>query len=255
VPLALSALLVAGCMDAAAPAADVEGTVQARVNATVQALNRTAATATRPPLTTALASVTAGTAGASTATRAASPGATASVSPANTVGTAVASPSGGTATPAGTPRPGTTPSPALGTAAPSPTGSLSFGGVARIGGMAVTLSRYEWGYTCPAAGDNGVPGAGLKFVTVYASGRDDSAAPVNVPPIQWSLEGYPAETAQSSCRQDDQAFAVACRAGSRLAQDARCEGWVLFKVPDGLDVTGSLVQAQGAGTAQWRIPG
>ena len=58
---------------------------------------------------------------------------------------------------------------------------------------------------------------------------------------------------KAPCRQDEQALPSVCRVGTPLSADARCEGWVLFRVPDALPVNGAVVRAGGAG--QWKIPG
>jgi hypothetical protein len=138
--------------------------------------------------------------------------------------------------------------------------------MAHLGAFAVTVNRYEWGTTCPGT-DGAVSVAlpqGSKLVGVYATGRNDGAAAADVPALQWTFEGYPTlGGAQSPCAQGNQggqggaagqALAASCPAGSRLAPDARCQGWVVFQVPESMTIPGSIVSLQAPASAQWRLP-
>lgn len=254
----LSAALVAGCGGATAAPVNVEGTVQARVSATVAAIARSQPTVTRPPAgTTAVpvgsptgspspgAGTSAGTTTAMTPTRVA-PG-----TPSGPVGTAtpLRSPTAGgtagaTVTPAGSPA-ATQPAP------------LTLGALARVGGLSLTINRYEWNTNCPAGGGRASPGA--KFVVLQASGRNDGSTAVTPAAAQWVVESVPAGSSVP-CRPEGQPFEDACYRSGALAPGARCEGWLLFEVPEQLDVPGAVVTARvlsgpAAGDiGRWRIP-
>jgi hypothetical protein len=232
-------LAVAGCgTPALAPAhADVEGTVRARVSATIGAAGRSPANPTPRPTGTPIVIGT-------VAPTPAAPGTP------TAAGTSIA-----TATPPGSPAASTTPA-APGTPGATAVQALALGAFARFGDTALTVARYDWSSSaCPGGGGRPVPGT--KYVVIRALARNDGATGVTVPGVQWSLGGRaPAAAAQPACDPGGQPFASAC-AGSLLAASARCEGWVLFEVPDTLDIPDALVQAR-APTAtlpvSWRLP-
>ncbi|CAA9284698.1 MAG: hypothetical protein AVDCRST_MAG77-4115 [uncultured Chloroflexi bacterium] len=272
-----AAVLVAGCGVAPVGTVDVEGTVQARVSATVSAASRAQSLAT-PTLTlgasavttiavpTSLASPsavrtpdvtpnpTAAASGSATAratggptgaaTGAASGSATASGGAATATRPSLGTAGAGTAVPAG------------GTAAPAST-PASLGTFARLAGLSATVSRYDWGLDCP--GGEGRPRPGSKFVTLRVALRNDTGAVLIVPAVQWAVEGYVASSgAQAPCRQDDQQLTNACPR-TQLPPGTRCDGWLLFEVPETLEIAGSTVQARADATgrteiATWRLP-
>jgi hypothetical protein len=250
----LSAALVAGCGGETAAPVNVEGTVQARVSATVAAIVRAQPTATRPPAGTTVVPIGSpigspspglGTPAAGTATSAALS------TPPAVVGTAtpLRSPTaGGTA--------GATVTAAGGPAATQPA-PLTLGALARVGGLSLTINRYEWNTNCPAGGGRASPGA--KFVMLQASGRNEGSTAVTPSAAQWVVESVPAGSSVP-CRPDGQPFEDACYRSGAIAPGARCEGWLLFEVPEQLDVPGAVVTARvlsgpSAGeTGRWRIP-
>jgi hypothetical protein len=267
----VAAALIAGCGVTAAPV-NVEGTVQARVSATVGAATRAQATASRQPGSTVIAipglatsTTTSATplssTPAATPSALASPAGTSAAPPVSTaiggaaMSTRVATPlalTTATATyaPAGTPLPAATSS-------GGPTAPMRFGTYARFSGVSYTVSRYEWGYTCPSGG--GQPSTGRKFVTLQVAARNNSGTTLGMPPLQWTFEGEPASAgAQMPCQPDEQAFGNACPRTGTLPPEGRCEGWLLFEVPESLTVPGALTQARalaGSGeTASWRLP-
>jgi hypothetical protein len=246
----LSAALVAGCGGEAAAPVNVEGTVQARVSATVAAIARSQPTATRPPAGTTVVPIGSpiGSPSAMTPTRVA-PG----------------TPSGpvGTATPLRSPTAGSTAGAAGATvtAAGSPAATqpapLTLGALARVGGLSLTINRYEWNTNCPTGGGRASPGA--KFVVLQASGRNDGSTAVTPAAAQWVVESVPAGSSVP-CRPEGQPFEDACYRNGAIAPGARCEGWLLFEVPEQLDVPGAVVTARvlsgpAAGDiGRWRIP-
>ena len=268
--LVLLTLALAACGETAAPV-NVEGTVQARVSATVGAAQRAQATATRGPLaTTVIALGTPGTPGTPGATATAGAAGTGTPNPSGTVigtGTPLrTSTPGGTTTVSGTGTAGTaltgtvTPlaSPA-GTAAPT----LALGTFARFGSFSATIVRYEWNTACPDGA--GAAPAGSKYVRLQAVGRNDGGGTLMPPPLIWAVESTPAGSSQG-CRPAGQSFDEACYRSGAVAAGARCEGWLLFEVPAALDVPGSLVTARTAGPqppassatqdiGRWRLPG
>jgi hypothetical protein len=244
----------------------VEGTVQARVSATVRALNGASAgqpSPTRAPGATG-AAVTPSVVTAA-ASAAASQGAATPLSSPAAAGTSTSS------TPlAGTPSPpasaataaASSGSPTVaGAATASPAATLSFGAFAHVGGFAVTVNRYEWGYTCPGSSSSAAdvkPAQGAKFVGVYATAHDEGSSAIQVPTLQWTLDGYSADDlAQSPCRLETPTFAGNCPPARSLTPDALCEGWVLFEVPEAVPVAGATVRLQAAALASpalWRLP-
>ena len=252
--LALAMSLTA-CGETAAPV-NVEGTVQARVSATVGAAQRAQPTPTRPlPGTTVIPLGTPGTPAAVSGTPGGTPGAggtgtalvmsTPGGTATGTVGTALA----GTATPVGVP-------------APTPPPPLALSAFARIGGFSATIVRYEWNTTCPGGVGRAAPGA--KFVLLQGVGRNDGSGALNPPPLIWAVESTPAG-ASLPCRPEGRSFDEACYRAGALPAGARCEGWLLFEVPEALEVPGALVTARVAGpqatpgpttqdVGRWRLP-
>lgn len=250
--------LVAGCGQEAAAPVNVEGTVQARVSATVAAVVRAQLTPTRPPAATTVVPI--GSPGASPSVVATgSPQATVGLSA--TPGTAAATASGaaGTATPVRTPTPGGTP----GTATPpgSPAASqtaagttLALGATATVGGLALTINRYEWNTSCPVG--DARAGTGRKFVVLQAVGRNDGSGAASPTAAQWAVEGVPAGSSVP-CRPEGTPFEEACYRSGAIPAGGRCEGWLLFEVPEGLSVPGAVVSARVVGTGtegRWRLP-
>jgi len=263
--LALVTASLSGCVvTGAAPSQDVEGTVQARVSATVAAIARAQATPTHGPGSTTVAIP-----GVASPTALGSPGAAGTPSPGGTaVGTGTAPALAGTVTvtrPAGTPGTGT-PSPVVGTATPGGTAgasatamaAVSLATYAGLGNFGVTVSRYEWGTEC-AGGTPGRAAAGRKLVTLQIAGRNDGSATLTLPVVQWAVEGYPASLgAQLPCQPDDQYLMNACYRSGQLPAGGRCEGWLVFEVPEQLEVPGATVSARGTSSvdsALWRLPG
>lgn len=259
VTAALSGCVVTG----AGPSQDVEGTVQARVSATVAAIARSQATPTRGPGGTTVAIP-----GVASPTVLGGPAAAGTPSPGGTPGGAgTASALAGTVTvtrPAGTPGTGT---PSVGgavlpggTASPSATAmaAVSLGTYGRLGNFGVTVSRYEWGPEC-AVGTPGRAAAGRKLVTLQIAGRNDGAGTLTLPVVQWTVEGYPASLgAQLPCQPDEQYLMNACYRSGQLPAGGRCEGWLVFEVPEQLEVPGATVSARGTSSvdsALWRLPG
>ena len=256
-------MAVVACGGTAAPV-NVEGTVQARVSATVGAAAR--ATATRPPpATTVIALGTPGTPGATVSAAAGSTGTPA------TPGSTGTPPASGTASGTGTALRTTTPAGtativgtlAAGTAGPTPAPPLALGAFARFGGFSATIVRYEWNTACPGGTGRAAPGA--KFVLLQGVGQNDGSGALNVPPLIWAVESTPAG-ASLPCRPEGRSFDEACARSGLLPAGARCEGWLLFEVPEALEVPGALVTARVAGTqvtpgpttldvGRWRLPG
>jgi hypothetical protein len=269
--------LIAACGVAPVGTVDVEGTVQARVSATVGAASRVqaAVTPTRPAGATAVTTIAVPTTLASpspartpdvtpnpTVAAAASATARATGSPAATTSaagspTSIGAAAAGTRSPAAATSGAGTPA-ATGTPVPAAT-PVSLGTFARLAGLSATVSRYEWGLECPSG--EGRPRPASKFVTLRIALRNDTGAVLVVPAVQWAVEGYLASAgAQAPCRPDEQQLGNACLRTGQLAAGARCEGWLLFEVPESLDVPGSIVQARAdaAGRpeiATWRLPG
>lgn len=255
---------LSGCVvTGAGPSQDVEGTVQARVSATMASLARAQATPTRGPGSTTVAIP-----GVASPTALGPPAAAGTPSPGGTaIGTGTASALTGTVTvtrPAGTPGTGTpsaggTVTPG-GAASPSATAmaAVSLGTFGRLGNFGVTVSRYEWGPEC-AGGTPGRAAAGRKLVTLQIAGRNDGTATLTLPVVQWAVEGYPASLgAQLPCQPDDQYLMNACYRSGQLPAGGRCEGWLVFEVPEQLEVPGATVSARGTSSvdsALWRLPG
>jgi hypothetical protein len=240
--LLLAAGLIAGCGASAAPV-NVEGTVQARVSATMgAAVTRPQPSPTRQAASTAIVIPIA-------SSPTALPGTTAvrtdGATPTPTVMGASGTPARSASTPAGT-----VAIPAGATAVPP----LSLGTYARLGGFSATVARYEWNVACPSGGGRASPGA--KYVVLQIATRNDAAAALALPPVEWTVGGH-LPASGGSCRPEGQALVEACP--RTLAPGARCEGWLLFEVPEALEVPGAIVQARAPGgvpdTARWRLPG
>ncbi|HEV2122578.1 MAG TPA: hypothetical protein VGW38_07370 [Chloroflexota bacterium] len=251
-----TAALLAGCGGSTAATVNVEGTVQARVAATVSASTHVQASPTRQSLGTIIAIPAAGTAIASPSaadTALATPASTASVSPNTTEPSLVAAATRQAPTIAASTAP-----PSSGViASPSRarTEALRLGTHTRLGGLWVTVSRYEWSFTCPSGG--GPPAPGFKYVVLHLAGRNDAIEPLTVPAFQWTVGGHlPSSGGQVPCRPEGQSFAEACP--RTLPAGARCEGWLLFEVPEAMEVPGAIIQATSIGgvpdTARWRLP-
>ena len=245
--LVLVTSLVA-CGETAAPV-NVEGTVRARVSATVGAAARAQPTATRPPPATTVIPV--GSPALSPAPNLAGVG-----TPFGTLAAATA-----TGTPsAGTSIAGTVTAP--GTAATTPPPPLVLGSFARFGGFSATIVRYEWNTACPGGSGRAAPGT--KFVLLQGVGRNDGSSPLSPPPLVWAVESTPAG-ASLPCRPEGRSFDEACYRSGALPVGGRCEGWLLFEVPEALEVPGALVTARVAGpqvtpgpgtqdVGRWRLP-
>ena len=260
----LLTIALAACGETAAPV-NVEGTVQARVSATVGAALRAQPTATRPPVAPTV--IPLGTVGTVAATispasatgTSASPAATGSVSgigtplrtstPAGTTTVLSGTSTAATLTPAGSP-------------APTPPPPLTLGAFARFGGFSATITRYEWSTTCPGGTSRATPGA--KFVLLQGAGRNDGSGALNPPPLIWAVDSAPSG-ASLPCRPEGRSFDEACYRSGLLTAGARCEGWLLFEVPESLDVPGALVTARVVGpqvtpgpatqdVGRWRLP-
>lgn len=275
VKLLLAAALLVGCGNLTAAPVNVEATVQARVTGTVGAVTRAQSTPTRPPLgpTAAIGTVAATPSpfGIATSTVSGLPGTATrlagSAIPGGTPGTATRAPGPTTpgTTPGGTPGVSVTPTvfgtpTSGGTASANVTPSsapLALGNFARFAGYSLTVARYEWGSACP---NGGRTFPGVKFVTLQAAARNDLATALALPGVQWSLEGRPAGSAsQPPCQGEGPSFSDACLRAGQLPAGARCDGWLLFEVPESMDVPGALAQARvtGAGAADtvfWRLP-
>ncbi|HEU5317818.1 MAG TPA: hypothetical protein VFX49_17030 [Chloroflexota bacterium] len=253
--------LAAGCgLEAAAPA-NVEGTVQARVSATVAAVVRTQVTPTRPLGATTVAAIGSPSPGPalSPAPNTAGIG-TPLVTVAATIGAgtpaATASGTPSTATPVRTSTPGGTP----GAATPTPPGAtLALGATAPVGGLALTINRYEWNTNCPAGGARA--GTGRKFVVLQAVGRNEGAGAASATAAQWSIDsgagsGFPTGSSVP-CRPEGASFEEACYRSGAIPAGGRCEGWLLFEVPEEVSVPGAVVSARVVGTGaegRWRLP-
>ena len=190
---------------------------------------------------TAPAGATTAVSGTGTPLRTSTPGGTTTV----VSGTQV----GGTVTPLGSP-------------APTPPPPLALGSFARFGGFSATILRYEWSTTCPGGTGRSAPGA--KFVLLQGTGRNDGSGAVSPPPLAWAIDSAPSG-ASLPCRPEGQSFDEACYRSGALATGARCEGWLLFEVPESLDVPGALVTARVTGpqvtpgpatqdVGRWRLP-
>ena len=97
-----------------------------------------------------------------------------------------------------------------------------------------------------------------------AVGRNDGGGALSPPPLIWAVESTPAG-ASLPCQPEGRSFDEACYRSGVLAAGARCEGWLLFEVPEALDVPGALVTARIAGpqvtpgpttqnVGRWRLP-
>ena len=278
-PIGLAVLVIAlgACGESAAPV-NVEGTVQARVSATVGAAQRIQPTPTRPLAGTTVipfgTPATPGTPGTAVATGSAAPGGTGT--PGATVSPGASGTASGTGTPLRTSTPGGTttvlaagtPGTALaGTASPvaspaTPPPPLVLGAFARFGGFSATITRYEWNTACP--GGAGRAATGAKFVLLQGVGRNDGSGALSPPSLIWAIESAPAG-ASLPCRPEGRSFDEACYRDGLLPAGARCEGWLLFEVPEALEVPGSLVTARVAGplvtpgpttqdVGRWRLP-
>ena len=257
--IALSLILLVACGTPLSSPVDVEGTVQARVTASVGALERVPATPSRPAATSVIAVGTASPPAASgTAARTAPAGGATAATQQGSVAASASRPAG-TASPAlgsGTPVPlGTAAGTSLATPIPAAT-AVGRGNAVRLGGIAVTVSHYQWGYECPSG--TGKPPAGNKLVTLEVAERNDGSSTLPAPPLVWTVAGSGVSTgSQSPCQPDEQALVNTCYRSAELPAGARCEGWLVFEVPESLDVPGSIVQARYAGgsdVATWRIP-
>jgi hypothetical protein len=263
--LLLMAMTFVACgLDSAAPV-NVEATVQARVSATVGAALRAQPTATRPPPATTVIPI-GSPSGSAAASPALSPAPNQGVgTPFATAGTTIAGTGtpGGTGTPLRTSTPGgsatagTTATP-FGTPAPTPAPPLVLGAFARFGSYSATIVRYEWSITCPGGGGRAAPGA--KFVLLQAVGRNDGGASLSAPQLIWALESAAAGASQP-CQPEGRSYDEACARGGALPAGARCEGWLLFEVPEALEVPGALVTARQAAAppgsldvGRWRLP-
>jgi len=116
---------------------------------------------------------------------------------------------------------------------PSPTAIplLSFGDSVQWAGLSLAITRYEVTQTCP--GGSGKPADGAKFVIVYVQALNASADVIEVPSLQFQLDGYESGLgAGFPCRYNDQAFGNACWQWSgKLYPEVACEGWELFELP------------------------
>lgn len=266
--LILAAAGLVACGGTAAPV-NVEGTVQARVSATVGAAARAQLTPTRPPpgttvipLGTVGATGAAGTSSVSSGggtAAAALPAATASAAAALTAtrgaGTPLASVAVTSSVTAGT-------ATVLSSSAATPPPPLVLGAFARLGSFSATVMRYEWSTACPSG--TGRAAAGTKFVVLQGVGRNEGSGALTPPPVIWAVESTPSG-ASLPCRPEGRSFDEACYRNGALPAGSRCEGWLLFEVPERLDVPGALVTARvagplatpGPGTAdvgRWRLP-
>jgi hypothetical protein len=267
----VTAVMIAGCGAPSASQVDFEGTVQARVSATVAAATggQIVPAAQAPPVgpTEQFGSATTPTAPAAAVPTV---GAVGSVAPGADISTVVATPPAGIASAPTTTRPPPSASP-VATAIPTiplVTGSggaagagpapLRLGTHARLSRFWVTVTRYEWSFTCPSGGGRASPGA--KYVLLWVAGRNDDTTSLLQPAIQWSVGGHPPLAGAPPCLPDGLSFADACP--RTLAPGARCEGWLLFEVSETLELPGAVVQARATGapvddapdTARWRLP-
>jgi len=200
---------------------------------------------TGTPGTTASPGASGTVSGTGTPLRTSTPGGTTTVLSTGTTGTALA----GTAGPAGSP-------------AATPPPPLVLGAFARFGGFSATIVRYEWNTVCP--GGTSRAAAGAKFVLLHGVGRNDGSGALSPPSLIWAIESAPAG-ASLPCRPEGRSFDEACYRDGLLPAGARCEGWLLFEVPEALEVPGSLVTARVAGpqvtpgpttqdVGRWRLP-
>jgi hypothetical protein len=97
-------------------------------------------------------------------------------------------------------------------------------------------------------------------VILQVTGRNELASPLTPPAVRWTVEDHEAAGgARMPCQADAQTFDNTCYGAGQLAAGARCAGWLLFEVPEALEVPGSIVTARAYGVAPpesalWRLP-
>lgn len=141
--------------------------------------------------------------------------------------------------------------------APTPPPVLALLEQVRFGDLAVSIDDYHVTHACPG-NQGGAPADGAVFMIVYATAGNMGDNAVNLPHFAYNLEGYRAGLGSrlgQSCRYDGEAFGNACwKTGGTLFPGARCDGWILFEVPQSFALSNhTLTVTAGRAVAQWLL--
>jgi predicted nucleic acid-binding Zn-ribbon protein len=113
--------------------------------------------------------------------------------------------------------------------------------------LALSVTRQEITYTCPAG--QGRPAEGAKFVMLHLAVHNRSDAVIEMPSLALDLHGYQPGLGSGSpeCVDTPEAFGNACEPGrGQLYPEGRCEGWLLFEVPENLTLEKVTLKREGA---------
>jgi|GEM_PF-2766284 len=118
---------------------------------------------------------------------------------------------------------------------------LSEGEWTQLQGLSLAVIHSEVMHTCP--GGYGQPAEGAKFVIISVAVRNTSSDVVDLPSMDFELNGYQSGLGTSGdCRYDEKSFGNACwESAGKLYPDVMCEGWELFEVPEKLTLEDKVV--------------
>jgi hypothetical protein len=153
-------------------------------------------------------------------------------------------------------------------AAPIPTAAsyaatptqLAKGHILECDDIGLTIVSYETAIVCPSGA--GGPAEGAQFVVVWLSATNATSDVLELPQIEFSLNGYQAGLGSSGeCLYNAESFGNSCfDTQGKFFPDVTCQGWELFEVPGGFDAHSATLYASFADAttrvsceAQWPL--